>query len=70
MDKTVPDVATAVSESSDGASMMIRAAIDIAAGRFVLREKLSSISLADLQALTGTRLPLSGPVADLNLSEI
>jgi 3-oxoadipate CoA-transferase beta subunit len=46
------------------------AVIDIAAGRFVLREKLAAISLGDLQAVTGAELTVSGAVATLTLPEI
>lgn len=41
------------------------AVIDIEAARFVLREKLPGLSLADLQAVTGARLMVPGDVADL-----
>lgn len=41
------------------------AVIDIEGGRFVLREKLRSLTLAALQAFTGAKLHLDGPVADL-----
>lgn len=41
------------------------AVIDIDAGRFVLREKLSAISFDDLQELTGAPLHTEDPVADL-----
>lgn len=41
------------------------AVIDIAGGRFVLREKLPALSLAELQALTGAELRIDGPVGDL-----
>ncbi|MDN3714217.1 3-oxoacid CoA-transferase subunit B [Paracoccus cavernae] len=46
------------------------AVIDIEGGRFVLREKLPSISFDDLQALTGAPLHLDGPVADLIVPEL
>lgn len=41
------------------------AVIDVANGRFVLQEKLSSLTLEALQAMTGATLHLDGPVADL-----
>ncbi|WP_417771731.1 3-oxoacid CoA-transferase subunit B [Stappia sp.] len=41
------------------------AVIDIADGRFVLREKPAGLSLEALQAQTGARLHLDGPVGDL-----
>ena len=47
-----------------------QAVIDIAAGHFVLREKLPSLATKALQALTGARLHLTGPVADLNAPEL
>lgn len=44
--------------------------VDIENGRFVLREKLPSISLEDLQAVTGATLVIDGPVADLIVPEL
>lgn len=44
--------------------------VDVEGGRFVLREKLPSISLADLQAVTGAELVIDGPVADLIVPEL
>ena len=41
------------------------AVVDIVAKRFVLREKLSGMSVADLQAVTGGELAIDGPVGDL-----
>ena len=41
------------------------AVVDVEAGRFVLREKIPTISLEDLQALTGAELTTNGPVGDL-----
>lgn len=41
------------------------AVVDVEGGRFVLREKLPTISLEDLQALTGAELTTNGPVGDL-----
>lgn len=46
------------------------AVIDIAKGRFVLREKLPAISIAHLQELTGAELVTDGPVADLIVPEL
>jgi 3-oxoadipate CoA-transferase beta subunit len=46
------------------------AVIDIENGRFVLREKLPSISLDDLQAVTGTELVIPQTVADLIVPEL
>ncbi len=44
--------------------------VDIENGRFVLREKLPSISLEDLQAVTGATLVIDGPVGDLIVPEL
>ena len=41
------------------------AVIDIVDGRFVVREKLSSMTTDELQAMTGAKLHTDGPVADL-----
>ncbi len=41
------------------------AVIDIKDRRFVLREKLAAMSFDELQAMTGARLHIDGPVADL-----
>jgi 3-oxoadipate CoA-transferase beta subunit len=46
------------------------AVIDIADGRFVLREKLPGLSFEDLQAKTGAKLHTDGPVADLIAPEL
>jgi 3-oxoadipate CoA-transferase beta subunit len=46
------------------------AVIDIEGGRFVLREKLPTLSLDDLQAVTGAELLVTGPVADLIVPEL
>jgi 3-oxoadipate CoA-transferase beta subunit len=46
------------------------AVVDIEGGRFVLREKLPSISLEALQAMTGARLHVTGQVADLVVPEV
>ncbi|MFC2253593.1 3-oxoacid CoA-transferase subunit B [Labrys portucalensis] len=44
--------------------------IDIANGRFVVREKLPSLTLERLQSLTGAELLVDGPVADLLVPEL
>jgi len=41
------------------------AVIDIVNGKFVVREKLAAMTMEELQAMTGARLHLDGPVADL-----
>ena len=41
------------------------AVVDVEGGRFVLREKLPTISMEDLQALTGAELTTNGPVGNL-----
>jgi 3-oxoadipate CoA-transferase beta subunit len=46
------------------------AVIDVTGGRFVLREKLPGMSLEELQAMTGARLHVEGPVADLVVPEL
>ncbi|MCV3736492.1 CoA transferase subunit B [Rhizobium sp. TRM96647] len=46
------------------------AVIDVANGRFVLREKLPGMSLAELRAMTGATLHLDGAVADLTVPEL
>jgi 3-oxoadipate CoA-transferase, beta subunit len=46
------------------------AVIDIEGGRFVLREKLPSLTVSALQALTGAELHQTGPVADLIVPEL
>lgn len=46
------------------------AVIDIENGHFVLREKLPTISLDELQALTGARLHVPGPITDLVVPEL
>ncbi|WP_323780856.1 3-oxoacid CoA-transferase subunit B [Thalassovita sp.] len=46
------------------------AVVDIDGGRFVLREKLSEISVQDLQAVTGAKLHLDGLVAELIAPEL
>jgi 3-oxoadipate CoA-transferase, beta subunit len=46
------------------------AVVDIEAGRFVLREKLASLSFDALQTVTGAKLHLQGPIADLMVPDI
>ena len=46
------------------------AVIDVEGGRFVLREKLASLSFDDLQALTGATLHRDGGVGDLVAPEV
>lgn len=46
------------------------AVIDIVNSRFVLREKLASMSLEELQAVTGAELVIDGPVKDLIVPEV
>ncbi|NTB87619.1 CoA transferase subunit B [Agrobacterium tumefaciens] len=41
------------------------AVIDITDGHFVLREKLAGMTLEELQAMTGAKLHIEGPVTDL-----
>lgn len=41
------------------------AVVDVEGGKFILREKLPSISLAELQNVTGAELHVTDPVADL-----
>lgn len=46
------------------------AVVDVENGRFVLREKLASISLDELQGMTGAKLHTDGTVADLTAPEL
>lgn len=46
------------------------AVIDIVNCRFVLREKLPSMSIEELQAVTGAELVIDGPVGDLIVPEV
>lgn len=46
------------------------AVVDIEDGRFVLREKLADLSLEALQAITGARLHIPGPVGELTAPEV
>ncbi|MCC2613653.1 3-oxoacid CoA-transferase subunit B [Neorhizobium petrolearium] len=41
------------------------AVVDIKDGHFVLREKLGDMTIEELQAMTGAKLHIDGPVADL-----
>ncbi|KQS61344.1 3-oxoacid CoA-transferase [Rhizobium sp. Leaf371] len=46
------------------------AVIDIADGRFLVREKLAALSMDDLQAMTGAPLHVAAPVVDLVVPEL
>lgn len=46
------------------------AVIDVEGGRFVLKEKLPSLSFAELQALTGAELHQADPIVDLIVPEL
>lgn len=46
------------------------AVIDVEGGRFVLREKLPSLSVDELQSMTGAELLVPGPVTDLIVPEL
>ncbi|MFG1228908.1 3-oxoacid CoA-transferase subunit B [Xanthobacter wiegelii] len=46
------------------------AVVDIEGGRFVLREKLPTLTLEKLQSLTGAELVIAGPVADLIVPQL
>lgn len=46
------------------------AVIDVTAGRFVLREKLADLPMAELQDMTGAKLHLDGDVIDLKVPEL
>ncbi|MAU20975.1 MAG: 3-oxoacid CoA-transferase [Martelella sp.] len=46
------------------------AVIDIAGGRFILREKLPGLSVEDLQSVTGGTLHIEGDVKDLKAPEV
>ena len=46
------------------------AVLDIEGGRFVLREKLATLSLDELQSQTGAELLVPGHVADLTVPEL
>ncbi|SDE93606.1 3-oxoadipate CoA-transferase beta subunit [Celeribacter baekdonensis] len=45
------------------------AVVDIEDGKFILREKVPGMTLAQLQAVTGATLHVDGDVADLNVPE-
>ena len=44
--------------------------VDIVDGQFVVREKLSGISMDDLQSVTGATLHIDGALHDLNVPEL
>lgn len=46
------------------------AVVDVKDGRFVLREKLPSLSLEELQAVTGAELKIEGDIKDLTVPEL
>ncbi|WP_157015652.1 3-oxoacid CoA-transferase subunit B [Mesorhizobium xinjiangense] len=46
------------------------AVVDVVDKRFVVREKLASISLDDLQAVTGAKLAVGDTIGELNVPEI
>jgi 3-oxoadipate CoA-transferase beta subunit len=46
------------------------AVVDVEDGKFVLREKLPTISMEELQAVTGAPLHTKGPVAELIVPEL
>lgn len=46
------------------------AVVDISGGRFVLRKLLAGVSVEDLQAMTGAKLHLDGPVAVLKAPDV
>lgn len=46
------------------------AVVDVEDGKFVLREKLHTISMEDLQTVTGAPLHTNGPIADLIVPEL
>lgn len=46
------------------------AVIDIVEGRFVLREKLATLSVEELQSMTGAPLHIEGSVTDLIVPEV
>ncbi len=46
------------------------AVIDIAQGRFVLREKVAGLSVEQLQSLTGAKLHIEAPVTDLTAAQV
>ncbi len=45
------------------------AVVDIEDGKFILREKMPGMTMAQLQAVTGATLHVDGDVADLNVPE-
>lgn len=46
------------------------AVVDVAGGRFVLREKLAALSVADVQAVTGAEMIVADDLADLVVPEL
>jgi 3-oxoadipate CoA-transferase, beta subunit len=46
------------------------AVIDIADGRFIVREKLAAMTMDELQAMTGAPLHADGPIIDLTVPEL
>ncbi|MGD9480421.1 CoA transferase subunit B [Shinella sp. G-2] len=46
------------------------AVVDVSGGRFVLREKLAGMTIDEVQAMTGAKLHIDGPVADLVVPEL
>ena len=46
------------------------AVVDIADGRFVLREKLAALSVADVQAVTGAEMIVADDLADLVVPDL
>lgn len=46
------------------------AVIDVVNGRFVVREKLSAMTVEELQAMTGAPLIVDGPIGDLVVPEL
>lgn len=46
------------------------AVVDVKDGRFVLREKLPTLSLDELQAVTGAELKIEGDIKDLTVPEL
>ncbi len=70
-----PKLVTACSLPLTGVACVTRvytslAVVDIEEGRFILREKLPSVSLQDLQAVTGATLVMPATIADLTAPEL
>jgi 3-oxoadipate CoA-transferase, beta subunit len=70
MELTLSDVDRWLAEDVGDGDVTSLAVIDIADGRFVLREKLPGMSLEELQSVTGGKLHLDGDVADLIVPEL